>query len=384
MKILVHPQLSMRSYDTNTWLLSRDSQMNKLLGYFRNMPQHEWCVLIPDVDRCDDVTALKEAGVGALQVEWAENVQQARYTFDVDAMAADLGMKEPDILLLEVPELARNWRCVMDRNGRNIPIVSIINHADVFTWSKTFGKSGALLRQLDGAACSDAVVFHVHGTREAWLRAAYDVVTDYWMQENVLQKLTIWPGSFDLLEVPFGTKNEQDPLAVNFISRLSDNPRTHYLEFLEAIDLMGRGRVDFQAWLGDPNEAMMDSVPPFVTRQGPWSRRQYFDYLWQSSVVPILWPQWEMHSLGACHAIATENILVSPAPPDNRGMPGVVIKGEITGGKLAEAIKFALSLEGEARYEVIQSQHEWLRHSRSIQHNVHFAEETFQEVTRGV
>jgi hypothetical protein len=118
--------------------------------------------------------------------------------------------------------------------------------------------------------------------------------------------------------------------------------------------------------------------PEYITEIGPWSREGYFARLWRSSVIPILWPMWEMHSLGYCHAIKTKNVVVTPGGPAKFPVAGIQLDGKLTPESLADGLSRGLDRAHDP--EFLLEQLDWLYRNRSIQGNVAIMRETLESL----
>jgi hypothetical protein len=419
MIVLYHPQLSMRSYRDNRWLFWSDAQVTKMRAYMEHLPEDwQWYWLVPPLgqlgvgDKKDGMTVevsqamewfeqwteMVPAGTASVHVPWMYNVLQGRYYFPMHELIRLVeklrdSNQVPDVLLLEVPEHARAWRAVQQWTGCHFPIISMVEHVDLYEQTKVPEEIAYHLRQVDGAMVSDRLAFPLQGMYEEWHKAAGDAIS---MQSlTTLHRnvgVSIWNAIYASDEV-----QEYKDLAaqghvpiINFISRLSDNQRTHYEEFAEATNILRDQGVEFETWVMNPNEAKERSwifetfanvgvagPPGLYVKQRPW----YLAGLWQSDIVPILYPQSHIYSLGFCEAIEANNLIlteyVEGYETDNLRAIGVDPKDP---QDIAEKLKQAIEMEGQTRWEVLEYQKDWLRRNRSVEMNIGRVQATIEEV----
>jgi hypothetical protein len=275
----------------------------------------------------------------------------------------------PDVLMLDVPEHAPAWRAAQEFTGKRFPIISTVTHAVT--------DPSLLIRQMDGGRVSDILAFPLPGIENAWLRrfspddASFTLVPHH-------KRLT-WNAVFDPSEVDRELSGKvwlhHDRPTINFISRLSDNERTHYKEFFAAVRELERLNVDCDVWVANPNDAMnptdVRNQSKLITRVGYTNRKQYLQSLWQSDVVPILYRDDLTLSIGLMEAVAADNTIVSPYRDDDMPIyPAEPDRVE----QLAASLHAALcSSRVSAR--------DWLLKNRGVEQNISTMKRAIKSVT---
>lgn len=364
MRVLVWPQLSMRSYSTGLWHLEMDPNLNKDRAWARAVPQWDWEWLLPPPAQWSPESSKGLApGVKFSTMPWAPNVQAGRYNFPYEAVRTHLIRIAPDAMILEVPEHAPAIRTIQQAEGLDFPVFSYVNYAPVLNYTKgdTFG------RQVEGAACSERLVFNTQGLMDVWTSMAKRV---HWPG---VDNVTLWPGVYSPEEIDRQDASYSDPPAVFFTSRLSDPAKNRHPQFFEALRRVYRTH-GFQTWIGDPNrvvpEKSLRDWAPNVTRMHCTSREQYLSWMRQAAVVPCLWEQDKIYSIGFCDALASGSIaIVSASTPD---MPGVTVGPEPDERELERALveAFGIWADQSDLQELLVAQRRWLMKERSVEENV--------------
>src|SRR5262245_29744977 len=197
MRVLYHPQLSMRSYRDNRWFVYADAQSNKMRAYVESLPDWERRWILPEVGLCDPTENrmledwMTRHEVSWARVPWMSNVLEGRYYIPMPELAKVTEEWRPYVLLCEVPEHARAWRAIQRHLGFTFPIISMVEHVDIYEQTKVPEEVAYHLRQVDGALVSDAVAFPLDGMKFEWLKAMYDTVNQQ-VTEHLLGKLHVW------------------------------------------------------------------------------------------------------------------------------------------------------------------------------------------------
>jgi hypothetical protein len=391
----------MRSYKDNRWFVYADAQSNKMRAYVEALPDDwEWTWLLPPEDQSDarDWDRLHRwadrIGVRCIHVPWMDNVLEGRYFIPMRELIDVVLGFDPDVLLCEVPEHARAWRAIqracnaMTGVERSFPIISMVEHVDFYKQTTVPEEVAYYLRQLDGALVSDRIAFPLEGMRKEWSKAYSHLLEDrFWLDE----KMVTWNAIYSPREVDEWVGDvflEDGAPAIYFISRLSDNQRTHYEEFFEACRILQEEGREFQLWVADPNEAggSYDKLQGqlglnhVITHWGTRSRDNYLARLHGASVVPILYPQSHIYSLGFCEAISAQNLVVTTTDPQgNQLLPGVTSMhpSEVTKESVAAALREALDNHDSL---IREEQEEWLLEDRSVEANIDKVRTTIEEV----
>jgi hypothetical protein len=333
-KLLYHPQVSMRSYKHPIrWLLSSDAQLTKMRAYAENLPQSwKWYWLLPEQwqRESDAATRIRRMpNVVDVTTPHMDNVLEERFNFPFRELAEVYDSIRPDIILCEIPEHVRSWRAVQDSVGHTCPIITMVEHVDFYEETKTAARIPFMLRQMDGALAADKVIFPLRGMQEEWKAAAYDVCGGRGWHFND----AVWPGLFSPKEVDAQrahglamSYNEEDAdnawPVLFLISRLSDNTRTRYKEIVGASNDLLRNGVKHVLWVANPNdgrswgwvkqEALAYEQHPFGEKR--LKREEYLRLLWAADVVPIMYDLSRIYSVGACEAVAAHNKVVTASP----------------------------------------------------------------------
>jgi hypothetical protein len=402
-KVLYWPQLSMRSYEDNTWLVPSDAQFTKMLAYVEALPEEwEWTFCMPAPDQTDNSFAVMlPKNTKFVWNEWADNVLEMRYHFDM-RWAKRLLERDFDVMLNEVPEHARAWRTAQRAAGRDFPIISMVEHVDIYVQTRVPASVGYHMRQVDGSLVSDAVAFPLAGMKDEWMKAAKDVISQdvYDMllgKELVDERMPVWQAIFSPREVmraqgdEYKKPEERKKPIVNFISRLSDDQRTNYKAFFDVVnDLRNKGRESFDLWIANPNSALSDQkIAELVSLRdddvisyAQRGRGEYLNRLWKSDIVPILYPQSHIYSVGYCEAIIAMNVVITTRGPLGEECAGVQVSdssvAEITKG-LTEAID-VIRLSAP---DFLAKQEEWIMSERTVEANISKVRKTIEEVAGG-
>lgn len=408
MKLLYVPQASMRSYDDSMWLLNRDAQITKMFSYVRALPDGwSWDFVLPEHSTHPSVgSRLAWPRNVEIQLQHqGDNVLENRYHFNISSSRMILRTRKSDVVLLEIPEHARAWRVAMAREGLDIPIVSMVEHVDLYDETRIDERVRFMLRQIDGCLASDATAFPLPGMKHEWLDAARLALSGELFEDVATSRLPVWRAIFSPVEVESAV--DADKLAeyreiawempvVNIVSRLSDNKRTRHMELFEACRELGRRR-QFEVWVQNPNDAMTDDeirqqLPKhealgalrIAPREQP--RSEYIDSLWRSDIVPILYPQSHIYSVGCLEAIAAQNIIVT-VQPERLGDdgPGLhLADGSVE--SIVHGLDAAMDIvegrpsvtDGNLDY-VLEAQRDWMM-GRSIERNLDVVRGTIEDV----
>lgn len=397
----------MRSYRDQRWLVNQDAQVTKMKAYVEALPaEWEWSWCLPFNYLCDAGQFLDlqnwmtRIGVKSWQFPWMHNVLQGRYYFPMEELRVLVDHVKPDVMLLEVPEHARAMRVVQQMAGQSFPIISMVEHVDFYEQTRVPEQVAYTLRQIDGALVSDCVAFPLEGMREEWGKAAVDLLSDRGQSAlDDKNHFVTWNAIFspkdveaaldpdDLLEW-YDTRDDKR-VVVNFISRLSDNQRTHYVEFFQACEELATRGLQFQVWVANPNEGLpvkeIKNLCPNITKIGNAGRDEYLSDLWKSDIVPILYPQSHIYSLGFCEAVMSDNIVLTPTM-DGDGMSAFFGPHEVR--VTEETIRLGLGHmigrlnDGMDRELLLEDQRAWVMKDRSVENNIDKVKATIEEVTR--
>lgn len=393
MRILYWPQISMRSYQDNRWLFSSDAQITKMRAYVNSLPQDwQWTWVIPRARQLDrSWESALPLGVQPVHMTWGDNVLHGRYYFPLREVFKLFEIQQFDVMLLEVPELARAVRVAQSWVKRDFPIVAMVEHVDIYEETRVPERVAYHLRQVDGALCSDVLAFPLAGMWHEWAKAADDLVRPR-VYTLFQEKAVIWDALYDPEEVlawrlPGSTGDQDETPVVFFISRLSDNQRTHYEEFFEANRILSKER-EYKVIVANPNEA---KSADWISRQGDnvhyygtLTRSGYIRHLWDADVVPILYPQSHIYSLGFCEAITAGNVILTVDSTTEYldETVGVRIPSATGPEEVAFGLRMALDVAAhpDLRRNQLDMQERWLLERRSVTRNIDRVRETIEGV----
>lgn len=329
MRVLYFPQISMRSYRDNRWLLGSDAQITKMTAYVEALPKewhHHW--ILPEGMRHHEdrgrFRSLPNVTLNACP--WMDNVLQGRFYIPMREMARIAADYQPDVLLCEVPEHVRAWRLIQRDIGRSFPIVAMYEHVDIYDETKV--ETSFMMRQIEGYIDCDMAAFPLEGMKDEWHKAVRKLGLDRHVRTS---KSFVWSALFspkevssvaDALNEGDWPERESHYAVIYFISRLSDNQRTRFEEFIAACDILWKRRRDFRVWFANPNEAMdpvnLERICGDWFHERPFwpdtmDRVEYLHSLCFSDIVPILYDQDKIYSVGYCEAIAARNMVPTSA-----------------------------------------------------------------------
>ena len=338
MRILLFPQISMRSYEkrSDVWMLSSDAQITKNLGYIRATPDWSWMVCLPYGSLVHEGMDLPDrlSNVTDFRMDWANNVLEGRFYVPFREIVMAIDAWRPDVIICEVPEHVRAFRLAMKAVGHSCPIITVVVHVDFHPETKHVSES-FMLRQVDGALASDLTVFTLEGIRDAWCVEAQKLIN-----ADVRGIHTqVWPGLFDHKEVWSHREDGQeladqlhelygDVPIVFFASRLSDEPRTRFSDMIAASNLLNE-RIPHVLLVANPNESkpwdwirgVSTAYRPHIYGERTLSRHDYLETLWAADVVPVLYPLDKIGGIGAAEAGAAHNVVLTAPGEDQYGTP---------------------------------------------------------------
>lgn len=397
MKILYEPQCSMRSYDGNGWLLSSDAQINKMLAYVRALPEDwEWIWTVPATRGMKPLEAQLDlpSNVKPMYRPWPSNVLLHRFHFDmmdsIDCLNdLKLDSEVPDVMLCEVPEHVRGWTAAMKEADVSFPIIAMYEHVDIYEETKR-PDLPFFLRQLEGYTAADLCAFPLAGMQDSWKQATMKLGVESqvdWSKSRIWNALT----TLD----PSGVCNKTSKPTIFFAGRCSDEPRTKWKRFIEACDMLKQTGLDFRVWFANPNEAQdwsrLAKCPGF--EQHPYGnrtleRREYLDLLSMADVVPVLYPQSHIYSIGFMEAIAHDCLVVTDHPPSRASYGETIgiqvdcmLSTEIAGGLHAALRQVARGDKGKLK-QLLGDQKKWASKHRSVERNIDKIKNDIEELVQ--
>jgi hypothetical protein len=386
----------MRSYEDDGWLLASDAQLTKTAGFVRESPDNwQWTWILPydEIDKAGDCEwkRLHEEGrIDIVEFPWPSNVLQARYDFRMDEMRYVLsGTKKHDVILCEVPEHVVPLRVAMAAENMDIPIISMYEHVDVYDETDRGLPARMLLRQLEGYIGSDICAFPLEGLKEEWFsgvsrlvsNGVYNQITG--LGKDAYDKSTIWPCIFSEDEILGLAPEQQEKLdnivpTIFFISRLSDNQRTHYEEFFKATKILQSEGIDFMTLVANPNNALTEGEIKMQCANAvtvSTDRQSYIDHLWTSDIVPILYPMRYIYSVGFCEAATARNhIITAENEPRNvfgdPYIPGTIEVNPRDPESIAAGIKHSMGMTSEIRRGYAKKTADWVSEALGVRSNM--------------
>jgi len=393
MKILYHPQVSMRSYtEPPKWLLRSDAQLTKMRAYVDALPDDwSWYWLLPEPWQSEgwggDANLETPPNLYSIPVPHMDNVLEDRFDFDMRVLSEVYGDIRPDVMLCEVPEHVRAWRAVQDRVGYSCPIVAMVEHVDFYDETKVAARVPFMLRQVDGAIAADKVVFPLDGMKREWLLNGAHAT----MYAHDGPKVAVWHGLFSPSEVDehreagLHLKRSLEHLypgpIVFLISRLSDNDRTMYEDIIGASNDLLRQDHPHTLWVANPNEgktwdwvrdnAEAYQVHPFGEKR--LEREEYLRLLWAADVVPVMYDLSRIYSVGACEALTAECKLVTAQQKYGYGLGHYLAARERTA--IAEGIHGLTTWQDKGVHQRVHVE-QW----HSVEKNVDRVKATLEEL----
>ena len=281
MYILILPQWS--TVVDGVHLLDRDSAFTctktQLLAIRKKYPQAHITIAIPEHASVDSYLYVLNDFEHNYEVDSYVRMNYKhpvddRYLLDLSAIAG----YEPDIIFNNIPEIARNLRCLY--RGLSYKLISFHHFPDHLDEGNLVNWEGGanfayFWRQLDGAICSDGNVFNMNCTMQGFV-------------DNVKDKLGI---EIDATYISYlrtsdfyssGTKKFKRRTAI-FGNRITGS---HYSNWLHAFKLFqnkedcGDIRVIFTNPTGAKGLAELDKIPAYFTiseDEFGFKYRSYFD-----------------------------------------------------------------------------------------------------------
>jgi len=359
-RILYFPQVSMRSHVDSRWLLRHDGCLVRMRAVVETLPREwRWTWALPDANVERHWPDALPQDVAVAPLPWMDNVRQGRAFFPMREVQALLREQDFDLVMTDVPEHVHAWR----EAGYDGPLIATATHL-----LPVDDKAG-YLRQAAGALLADAVCFPTDEIERIWSSRSVFHVPNF--------KRKVWKGVFSPSEVEAAMTRTRkwppDVPKVNFISRLSDNGRTHHEEFFEACRQLAHVGQKFEVWVQNPNEAMDDRDVARqctrISRVGNSGRADYLRTLWQSDIVPILYDDDRILSIGLMESVAARCVVATPT--HRSGLPGVHINYPDKVGELYDALDFSLQLVRDPKWreQHLDAQYEWLMDERSVERN---------------
>jgi len=357
MRILYYGQHSMRTYsDPISYALDKDGALHRQLARIAVLPKsYRWDLVLP-------ITADQHGGLLPPEFHKLRNdgydIKVHYYVAPFNVMTQRFEtpstrpfeeIKNVDVMLCEMPEHVGFFRMMQENKVLpEFPIVTKVLHVELFDDTKPV--LPYFWRQLEGISLSDHVVFPLRGIYEAFKAHAHALLSP--LAIKMLDRpTTIWNGMFTpkLLgpNKRAGSFDSNAPITFAFISRLSDDKRTKAAAFLEAMTVFKPG-AEAQLWVADPTDMM--GVKDFEHKElvfGKFgnTREDYVHTLRDvSDVVPILYDQGLIASIGFCEAAWFRNVMVHPysKAPDNLNGIGVQYDVPEDKTKMSKVIEAAL------------------------------------------
>lgn len=333
MNVLYLGQHSMRTYtEPIEYVLAKDGALQRQLARIAVLPKTwRWRLILPTSRHPlpSEYFALLDEGfdIAVIWLPVAPNVMRQRFEPpQYDRVALEVRDFEPDLMLCEMPEHVATIRGLQNYDvWPEFPIISLILHIELF--KETEPVQSYFLRQLEGFSHSDAVVFPLPGIKDEWMKHAHFLVKeDAW---DLLNRPTFtWKGMFSPKTLGANVKpsSKPEPAVLTFISRLTDSPRTKAPLFIEAAKLIRKHDHDpWRIFVGDPTDLRL--IPEQVFLAIGNTRESYKEALAASHVVPILYPQNKIASIGFCEAVWKGAVVIHVVDPneendlDKVGMP---------------------------------------------------------------
>jgi hypothetical protein len=372
MRVMLWPQLSMRNYETGKWHLEMDPNLMKDRAWIQATPEWDWYIFTPqddDLSRESGKGLPKLRNVVQIPLPWAPNVQTSRINFPFKQVASAIRCFKPEAIILESPEHALPIRMIQDFYDMDFPVFSYVNYLE--GRPESHKHLGTTMRFLEGAIVSDRLVFNTEGLLNYFMAKYVNPLTGF-----AFHNVTLWPGVYTPAEVDAEKfRIPADPPAIFYTSRLSDPKKNRHPEVFEALKSMASRKMPFQVWVGNPNDAMGEeeirNSCPNVTKIGCNSREEYLQMVNEAAVIPTMWPQDKIYSIGYCDALAGGAMSVV-AREGGGQLGGFCIPANADVPAITRALEIALLAwyDPTTRVAKQESQREWLMRERSVEENI--------------
>jgi len=319
MKILYHPQISMRSRATNRLITEHDAQWVKVKEVIRWLDNegHHVHILLPTNADVPELVRERRDRIIIHSIAGHGNVMKNRYHFDSRKTMIALKIFEPDVIWLEVPELVANYKSITD-----IPIVATFEHfVKEYFW-----------RQYEGFMQAEVRVIPTLELYEVFAEMALERLRTPELERFYAMPLTIW-GNFisedDLLSVEGFVEAKIRPLPVLptaglcvnilFPSRLTDYTRTKWAFSLNMIKrLLDKG---YTVEICNPSEVEKPKIireletakngENLVFHEEKMSRKEWLETIAYTNVAMMLYSFDRFYSVGAVEMLAAGVKLVT-------------------------------------------------------------------------
>jgi len=369
MKILYHPQISMRSRATNRLITEHDAQWVKVKEVIRWLDNegHEVHILLPTNADVPELVRERQERIAIHFIAGHGNVMRNRYHFGSRRIATVLGSFKPDVVWLEVPELVANYKSITD-----VPILATFEHfVEEYFW-----------RQYEGFMEAEVRVIPTLELYEVFAEMALERLRTSELERFYAMPLAIW-GNFvsedDLLSVEDFVEAKVRPVPVSattglcvnilFPSRLTDYTRTKWAFSLNMIKrLLDKG---YTVEICNPSEVEKPKIireletakngENLVFHTEKMSRREWLETIAYTDVAMMLYSFDRFYSVGAVEMLAAGVKLVTmksdalsriagicrpPTPPPPTDEPGqLFFMDELNEETLVKTIERAVESE---------------------------------------
>jgi hypothetical protein len=341
----------MRSYQTGEYDTS--GQLIKAEAITRSTG-FEWDWLIPNNDQLTDAFKARAQASGARLLHWwyPQHVGLTREHRDIRAIVDILEKSNPDAVILEIPEQAGAWRQAFNlaNIAQHPKLIGMFNYVPIH--GKDAHGNNDIYQQVHGAINCDLFAFQLQAEKDGWIQATLEAIGEdavkHLKRHKLMSNAKIWSVlySVDLhgSKGPWACNSPSHDENVNFFfaNRLSENPRTHWEDFLNAAQALKEAGEPISVWVANPNDALSDEELkkwPVVNREVKIkTRKDYENALDMADVVPILFPNC---SVTVCEAVEARCLIMGPKREGLDGNAGTDLN--TIGSQVKDAIQIVQS-----------------------------------------
>jgi len=330
MKIMFFPQIATRSYTDGKWFLLKDGHIrvikNQIMAIEKFLKDCEYLICIPErmhiADNKDylyDLPYEVKTKIKSFYFDFSLNVGLNRFTFPMNQLIKNKYLFENvDIIINDVPELARNWKSYFSMYLKKEPIlISGIHYIDIYSENSMVGESQYFWRQLVGLLCSDACTIFTQKMKEDYFEYA-----KHYINYSLARKLEEKTKVFDYMLFSenelnlFRHEEKSDKKFILFISRCSDEKRTQWKFFIQQMKNLKKIRQDFEVFICNPSDVPSETLDAEILDAKDYikypsmklTREQYIKLLWKADIVPLLYNIKNNIAVGYYEAMYCKNI----------------------------------------------------------------------------
>lgn len=326
MRILFHPQISMRSRSTDKLITEHDAQWVKAKEVVRWLLYNDNQVRVLLPTNAEVPELMRDKSLLGLHISFISghgNVKKNRFHFMSKRTELAIQEFDPDIIWLEVPELVANYKSIT-----NVPVLATFEHfLDEY-----------FLRQYEGYLMADARIIPTIELQSTFRDIAIRKLSSIEMEVFDGKSFDIW-GNFiskaDLLKFSDIIESKMsiasDKIRILFPSRLTDFSRTKWAVFLSTIRfLLDDGYI---VELCNPSEVGKPGIiqelekeygeKNIVFHSNKMSREQWLETIARTDIALILYSFDEFYSVSAIELLASGVKLITKESHALRRIAGI-------------------------------------------------------------